>query len=303
MSDPGSVRDGTRNDSGFVLIAVLVDLTITALLFATLIGFMFFAVRLVQSASPDSNPLVWSSLTSSVARLEDSMVPSLVCENPKILPPENSRKDCLTVKADPVRPIIRPGVESTEVVCWTVTNDEAKERDGTPLLDQRRLECWELLETGYLRVWVHDPDLDPNTPGLEDTSDLLSIPASAWAREPDSALSRTAAHGLAAVEWQCLTTAELAARPDPPIPKSCSRSEADMPQVAAVELVACAAIRPDDRNLMEPGFVPFCNGTTGAVLSDGSYRGRDNPNHPDMNDWSTIEGYLLPALSLDIGSS
>ena len=300
MSDPDQVR-AARNDSGFVLVAVLVDLTITALLFATVIGFLFFAVRLVQSASPDTNPLVWSTLTSSVARLEGSLAPPLDCKNPEITPPLNSRKDCLTVKAEPIRPIVRPGVEDT-AVCWTVTNDEALKPDGTPLPDQRRLECWELLDSDYLRIWVHDHnEVDENEIPLTDTTDLLAI--TNWQPSPDPALSRTATHGLAAIEWQCLTSAELTARPNAPVSDSCSRSRADMPQVAAVELVACAAVRPDDRNVMKPGLVPFCDGTTGVVLSDGSYRGRDNPNHPDSNDWGTIEGYLLPALSLDIGSS
>ena len=287
-----------------MLVAVLVDLTITALLFATVIGFLFFAVRLVQSASPDTNPLVWSTLTSSVAQLEGSLIPPLVCSNP---PTATTRSDCLTVEADPLRAIRDPaaavrGADEQSVTCWPVTNDEARKPDGTPLPDQRRLECWQLLDSGYLRIWVHDHDeVDENEIPLTDTTDLLAI--TNWQPSPDPALSRTATHGLAAIEWQCLTSAELTARPNAPVSDSCSRSRADMPQVAAVELVACAAVRPDDRNVMKPGLVPFCDGTTGVVLSDGSYRGRDNPNHPDSNDWGTIEGYLLPALSLDIGSS
>ena len=312
MSDPGSVRAASRNDSGFVLVAVLVDLTITALLFVTLIGFMFFAVRLVQSASPDTNPLVWSTLTSGVARLEDSLAPPLGCSNPSTA---TTRSGCLTVVADSVRPIDDPAptIDRTGVggtaVCWPVTNYEA------PTIDQRRLECWQLLDTGYLRVWVHDhavPDASTvdSDDFLSDTSDLLTI--ADWQPSPSPEFTRTASHGLAAIEWQCRTTAELAARqaarqadqPDPLVPiDSCLRSKADMPQVAAVELVSCAAIKPDQRNVMRPSFVPFCDGTTGAVLSDGTYRGQDNPNHPVPNDWGTIEGYLLPALSLDIGGS
>ena len=322
MFDPGSVRTASRNDSGFMLISVLGELAITVAVVGTLIGFMVAATRLVQSASPGTNPLVWSTLTSSAARLEGSLAPPLGCSNPPPPnpldpnnPPVNSRKDCLTVVADPLRPIPDPAAASRyadeqPVTCWPVTNGEA------PLPDQRRLECWQLLDSGYLRIWVHDHAVpDESTLAaddfLPDTSDLLTILN--WQPSPNPALSRTATHGLTAAEWHCLTTVELAARQvarqadqsDPPVPaNTCSRSEADMPQVAAVELVVCAAIKPKQRNVMKPGFVPFCDGTTGVVLSDGSYRGLDDPNaRVDPDDWGTIEGYPLPAISLDIGGS
>ena len=310
MSEHGSERARSRNDSGVVLIAVLVDLTITVALMATVIGFLFFAVRLVQSAAPDSNPLLWSTLTSSVARLEGSLAPPLACSNPA---GATTRTDCLTVISPPLKPIADPLVRADrravgdDALCWQVAHERADTND-----DKRRLECWQLLNSGYLQVWVHDHaeldpdtgnplndldgdgniDLDPPLTGdpISGTADLLAI--TDWQVSPNPDLSSTVASGLTSLKWLCPT----ASNPQ----TECSAGV----NASTVELLACAAIKPEQRNLMEPGFVPFCDGSTGVVLSDGSYRGQDDPTAMvDPDDWGTIEGYLLPAISVEIGNS
>lgn len=267
-----------RNDRGSALLTdALVSMLIGSILLSGMLGVMWLSVKLVHTAPPDHNPTVYGTLISGTARLEDSLVPPLGCDNPSSA---TTRSDCLTVESDPISPVPDP-VPSTdrlaigdEASCWVVNNDRA---DTTDNKDKRRLECWQLLNSGYLYAWVHDPDLDPRTDVLDDTSDLLTVPRNVWKLESNPELSRSVASGLVAVKWE------------------------HKPAEDAVEFLSCASIKPEQRNLMEPGFVPFCDGTTGVVLSDGSYRGLDDPNvRVDPDNWGTIEGYQLPIIRLEL---
>ena len=282
MTHPRAVRAAFRNDSGSVVIGELTAMVMTGLLLSSVVGIMWLSVRLVRTAPPAHNPTVYGTLVASGGRLGDSLSQPLVCSNPL---GEDTRSDCLDLNARQLTPVADPALRHPETaadrqdigdaaMCWAVSNDRAT------TVDKRRLECWQRLSSGYLQVWVHNhEEPDDSTPApddlLADTSDLLFI--TNWQTSSNETLSRSVVSGLESVRWQCDGA-------------GCSPGVG----VTTVELVVCAAIRPEQRNAMKPGFVPFCDGTIGAVLSDGSHRGRDNPNPPDLNDWGTIEGYLLP---------
>ena len=262
-------------------------MTISAMLLGGVLSTMFLSVKLVNTAPPDTNPHTFGAVAAAVARLEGSATADLTCANPSGV---NSRKDCVEVASAPQTLTPHQGD-----LCWAVAT--AQQPPSPPHDDGRRLECWKLLPQGDLLAYRYAPDIRAPTPpdplpegwpricseGL--ASDCLNI--ALWSDPIEETLPR--ASGLAALGWECLTGAEVA---DPALvvpPDSCTRSFADGP--ARVELISCAAIRPNQRQLMALDEVPFCDGTAGVVLSDGSYR----PSH-DPNDWGTIEGYAMPTL-------
>ena len=112
----------------------------------------------------------------------------------------------------------------------------------------RRLECWELLPQGDLVAHRYEPD----TAIVTDPDDWLNI--TDWLSDTDDIVLK--ASGLAHVEWN------------------------SSPQVT---LESCAAIRPDQRQPMNPDDVPFCDGEIGLYLPDGSER-------------TGTEGYPMPTL-------
>ena len=292
MPEQGRVQTTHRDDSGAVMIQTLVGMAMNSLLLVPLLGTMWLGVQLIRTAPPSQNPTVYGVLVANAGRLEDSISLPLACGNPRT---ETTRTDCLKVVAAPLRPIPDPvhndpaaladrqaiGYDAT---CWPVVHEEAS------LPDQRRLECWQLLKTGDLRSWVYGH----NVP-LSNTSDLLRI--TQWQISPDQELSSNVATGLTAVKWICPTTTDAQAK--------CSSSA----NVSTVELVTCASIKPGHRNLMKTGFVPFCDGTIGMQLSDGTDRPLGNTDGVcDDNEWLVpsgtpgvfenaavdCEGYLLP---------
>ena len=112
----------------------------------------------------------------------------------------------------------------------------------------RRLECWELLAQGDLVARRYPP-----AGTVADPADALGI--TNWNHAaPDPA---PVASGIVAFDWDTAG--------------------------AAVELSSCAAIRPDQRRLMPDDEVPFCDGSTGVLLADGSPR-------------AGTEGHPMPAL-------
>lgn len=114
----------------------------------------------------------------------------------------------------------------------------------------RRLECWELLPQGDLVAHSYAPDLAAIAPNKPD--DWLNI--TDWRSNIDDTVLK--ASGLAHVEWN------------------------SSPQVT---LESCAAIRPDQRQPMNPDDVPFCGGEIGLYQPDGSER-------------TGTEGYPMPTL-------
>lgn len=284
-----------RNDDGIVLIELVVVMAISGLLLAGVLSTMYLSVKLVNTAPADTNPHTFGAVAATVARLEGSATADLTCTNPSS--GVNSRKDCVKITSDPQTP-----TSTADALCWVVNTDTG-----------RRRECWELLPQGDLVAHRYRPvaaataeqcytppttstATDPARPAhfedclaFDDTDPVTvdDVQRPDWQTTPAESLPRAA--GLKALEWACLTPAEVA---DPTLvvpPDSCTRSFADGP--ARVELASCAAIRPDQRQLMADDAVPFCDGTTGTMLPDGS----DRPSH-DPNDWSTIEGYPMPTL-------
>lgn len=260
-----------RNDRGSVLLTdALVSMLIGSILLSGMLGVMWLSVKLVHTAPPDHNPTVYGTLISGTARLEDSLVAPLECTNPSSA---TTRSDCLTVVAGSIQPLPETD-EPTELsaftndaACWVVAND------SVDTSDKRVLECWQLLDTGYLTAWVYrSPDVDdPNTAGIiEDNSDLLKI--GVWQPSSDPELSRSVASGLKAVKWEHKPTEDV------------------------VEFHACASIKPDQRNLMETGFIPYCDGTIGETLLGGANRTEPDPFLPG----TTIEGYRLPIIRLEL---
>ena len=291
MPSLGSRQDA--RDSGNVLIGELTSLVLTGLMLASLLGVMWLSVRLVRTTPPAHNPTVYGTLVASGAELGDSLVPLLLCTNPNTTPRENSRTNCLTVEPEQLSPVVDPAAADRsdvgrDAMCWLVVNDRVQTAD-----DKRRLECWQLLDSGYLQVWVHEHnetdgvnplndldgdsviDLDVDGNPVSGTSDLLRIQD--WKTSPSVEHSHSIASGLRAMKWQCPTDVDDYAE--------CSVGVA----TSTVELIACASIKPEQRNLMKDGFVPFCDGTIGMELSNGAARPA-----PSLGDWTSIEGYLLP---------
>ena len=236
-----------RNDAGFGLAEAVVGMTISSLLLAGVLSTMFLSVKLVNTAPSDTNPHTFGVVAAAVARLEGSATADLTCTNPSGV---NSRRDCLEIESASQAPTTHQGD-----LCWVVATGEG-----------RRRECWELLPQGDLVAYLYEPEITstPPDPPAETCSvdelaskelakDCLTIPA--W----QTAIYETLpmASGLAALEWNSDAT--------------------------PVTLRTCAAIRPDQRRLMAPDEVPFCDGETGLYLNDGTPR-------------PGIEGYPMPTL-------
>ena len=171
---------------------------------------------------------------------------------------------------------------SEDEACWVIYDENAT------TIDKRRLECWELLDQGDLVAYQHPhAEHDPSTPDLDDvltdTSDLLAI--SQW--QPVSEPFRGRAFGLEALRWD----------------------------VANDRVHACARVRSDQRQTMEPDDVPYCedlgvlhaDGSQGVLLGDGT-RGVDlgdgNPpagcTDASVSQWWVCrEGYRLPSVRFD----
>ena len=278
----GSLAETVRDDSGSTLGEAVVSMTITALLMSSVVGLLWMSVNLVRAAPSDTNPTVYGALTTSVARLEGSLFAPLSCGNPS---GEPTRTECLTVETLVPEPVPHPDTTrapSEDGTCWVVNDDTAL------TIDKRRLECWELLDHGDLVAYTHvHAEPDPSTPDpddvLADTSDLLSISVWKAVSEP----FRGRAFGLEALRW-------------------------DTPDK---RLHACARIRPDQRQTMEPDEVPYCedlgvphgDGSQGVLLGDGT-RGVDlGDGNPPVactdslvaQRWVCREGYRLPAVRFD----
>lgn len=266
-----------RDESGAALGELLVVLVISGMLLAGTIGMVHTTVRLLNAAPTDTNPHSYGALASAVAALETRATGQQSCTNPAAA---TTRTDCLDVTnndARPVPPGARPGV------CWVIVIEDPAGADG------RRLECWELqTETGELvahRYTHNETDNDAKLLPPEQVRDLLSI--GTW--QSTAAETLPLVSGLASVEWRCLTAAEVVARaafladPDnsPPlvlVDGSCKRTGSP----ASVELVACAAIRPDQRPTLDD--IPLCDGNTVPRL--------------DQPEPRPGEGYAMPALAV-----
>lgn len=297
MTAPSAVRAGSRNDSGSVLIGELTAMIMTGLLLSSVVGVMWLSVRLVRTAPPAHNPTVYGTLVASGGRLGDSLSQPLFCDNPH---DALTRSDCLDVKARQLHPIADPAQATRQDVgdyamCWAVTI-ELEVTPGVPL-EKRRLECWQYLHSGYLQSWVHPPKIS-----LGDTTDYLFFEDNQWEASPDPELSGSVVSGLTAVKWQCRPAISA-----PPV--DCSPGVG----VSNVELLVCASIRPEQRNAMKDGFVPFCDGTIGVQLPSGADRPLgDDDEVCDRDEWLMLsgtpgvyedaavdcEGYLLPPINV-----
>ena len=287
MTGLGSPQEA--RDRGSVLIGELTAMIMTGLLLSSVVGVMWLSVRLVRTAPPAHNPTVYGTLVASGSRLGDSLSQPLVCSNPL---GEPTRTGCLDVGVRQLKPIADPALRDPataadrqaigdDAMCWAVTTDRVQTSE------KRRLECWQRLHSGYLQAWVHPPKTS-----LGDTTDYLFFKDDQWEPSPDSEWSRNVASGLTAVEWLCLDPDELEDWQEhqtaPSTGISCSRWVAPpykSETIKVVELLTCASIKPEQRNLMKEGFVPFCDGTIGVDHT--------RPD-PATGDWAGIEGYLLP---------
>ena len=269
-----------RNDAGTTLAETVVSMTISAMLLGGVLSTMFLSVKLVNTAPPDTNPHTFGAVAAAVARLEGSATADLTCTNPSGV---NSRKDCVEVTSAPQTPT-RDG----DALCWVVD-----------IGADRRRECWELLPQGDLVAYRYAPDVTapvPPAPPAETCSeglaeDCLSITGNdptitypGWLATSEESLPR--ASGLVALEWNTTST--------------------------PVTLTTCAAIRPDQRQLMAPDEVPFCedlgvtrgDGSQGVLLGDGIRAVDLGDGNPPVactdalvsQRWVCIEGYAMPTL-------
>ena len=263
-----------RDDSGGTLAETVVAMTISALLMSSVLGVMFASVKMVRAAPTDTNPTLYGTLTVSVARLEGSLSAPQRCANPE---GEQTRSGCLTVETLVPSLVSHPDgrAMSEDEACWVINDENAT------TIDERRLECWELLDQGDLVAYEHvHAELDEHGNLVTDTSDLLSI--SVW--KPVSEPFRGRAFGLEALRWD----------------------------VANDRVHACARIRPDQRREMALDEVPYCevidadkDGKHDFFTADGVRAVEQGGSVvscdivPEPKPWVCREGYRLPPVRFD----
>ena len=260
----------SRDDSGAPLLELVIIMIVSGMLLSTVIAAVLASARLLAGAAPDTDPTVYGSLSTAVARLEASLAARQTCDNPA---EARTRSDCLkvltsgavTVWVDPIRgqlPGTPPPSGSEDAVCWLV-QDEAV---SSP--DKRRLECWSLNAAGVVAAARHahaeTTDALPPVPLSDaEVADLLAIDD--WQPAPES--SRIVTSGVAALIWD--------------------------PYNGIVR--GCAAIRDDQRRLMPDWDVPFCDGTVGVELAGGVSRPAAS-----TGDWAGLEGFRLPPITFGV---
>jgi len=169
---------------------------------------------------------------------------------------------------------LNPDGETSRTDCLTVVNDpvEPQTHDGHTdcwvmnTASDPRLECWERLDHGDLVAHRYAP-----ASTITDPADVLYI--TDWADDAIETLPR--ASGLVSLSWEPATATE------------------------PVRLTTCAAIRPDQRQLMAEDEVPFCDGEVG-LRPGGSERTDANGNPCSTLSAplpsECVEGYPMPPL-------
>ena len=250
----------SRNDTGSTLAEMVVVMVVVGFMGGAVLAAMAASLKLLHSAPSDTNPHIFGASAAAVARFEASLVPDLACTNPAGV---NSRRGCveIEVRSAASRPVTHDGHTGCRVVATG---------------DGRRLECWELLAHGDLVAHRYPPDIEPVagaeagtcTASVPVPGDCLSIPA--WADTPDDTLPVVS--GLAAVAWLPAEPARAAVAARPATATEPATAPVAARPAVPARFEACAAIRPDQRQLIADAEVPFCDGTFGVTDSSGAAR-------------------------------
>ena len=263
-----------RDDKGSLVVEQVVAIGVASILFSSVVATVWAVVWLVRTAPPDVPPTLFSSMSTAVSRLEQRLVPPVVCDNPPTRAGVNITQSlCLQIRNLDHSPVAAPGSPPLaahpdfdsrldydidtyrDIFFGDVTgflNYDSENQYGfseracwqtrpNPQAsepDTRRLECWQF-EDGKLVIVYYAPVSDDEPAGAGCDADLpalINVPQPCWDSSTTESLS-VVATGLVQMRWS---------------------KHVDSTDNVLYRLTTCAEVRELDRLAMNIIDVPRC---------------------------------------------